>query len=69
MKEVIFSKKHPKGLVREVEDKKHPHDKVIEPSQANGSEMVLTSPNGTQFMLTVSDNGKLKAEKVTQGTS
>lgn len=64
MKEVIFSKEHPKGLVREVDDKKHPphpHEKVEE---NKGTDITLLSPNGTRYKLTVSDNGKLAATKV-----
>lgn len=69
MKEVIFDKKHPKGLVREVDDEKqpphppHPHEKVEE-TQEPSNEVILVSPNGTQYKLTVSNEGKLKAEKV-----
>lgn len=67
MKEVIFSKAHPKGLVREVDDKKHPphpphpHENVEE---NKGTDITLLSPNGTRYKLTVSDNGKLAATKV-----
>lgn len=67
-KEVVFNKEHPKGLVREVDDEKqppHPHEQVVE-KQEPSNEVILTSPNGTRFKLTVSDTGKLKATKVEQ---
>ena len=67
MKEVIFNKEHPKGLVREVDDKKHPphpHEKVVEEKQEPSNDVILTSPNGTRYKLGVTNEGKLKAEKV-----